>query len=78
MNRLIAATVLAVTISAPAFAQTIPFPPAHPAVIHPPGYSQHFEFNKVMPNGHVRHCRVSQHLEQYRGLVRTQTCWRVR
>ena len=77
MNRIITATALSLAIATPSFAQTVPLPVPRPAFQNA-AYVQHFEFNKVMPNGHVRHCRVSQHLEQARGFVRTQTCWRAR
>jgi len=39
---------------------------------------QSHTFQKIMPNGAVRQCEVSRYQQPGRGLVRTQTCYRVR
>lgn len=78
MNRFVAAAALTVALSSQAFAQTVPLPPQRPVVVQRANYTQQVYFQKVLPNGTVRQCRVERHYEQVRGLVRTQTCWRAR
>ena len=44
---------------------------------HYTGMQTH-SFQKTMPNGAVRQCDVSRYSQPGRGIVRTQTCYRIR
>jgi hypothetical protein len=78
MNRFLTAATLTVALSSTAFADGMPLPPRRPANIVQANYVQTFQYQKVLPNGVVRQCRVERHMEQHRGLVNTTTCWRAR
>lgn len=56
-------------VSTSAMAQVRPGPQLSP---------QFWSFQKIMPNGAVRQCDVSRYSQPGRGIVRTQTCYRIR